>query len=244
MDQNTDYINKLDAIADTYHHADIPDKFIEELCQDYTLNWLFEKLGNSAKILELGYGDGIISHALAAKQLPFEIVEGSPRVIEGAQKALPEVQITQSLFETFKPAKVYDCILALHVLEHVDEPVELLQTMSSWLEPGGTIVIIVPNKNSLHRRLAVHMSLQSELDSLSPRDLMVGHQRVYSLQTLGADVEAAGFSVVETAGFFLKALPNSMMLEYDLKLIQAMNDISPDLPPDLLANIGMVIRHR
>ena len=55
-------------------------------------------------------------------------------------------------------------------------------------------------------------------------------------------MEAAGLTVVEETGFFLKSLPNSMMLEHSHELIRAMNEISPELPPELLANIGMVIR--
>ena len=123
----------------------------------------------------------------------------------------------------------------------MDDPVALFSQMASWLSENGAIVVIAPNRNSLHRQLAVKMCLAEELDTLSPRDLVVGHQRVYSHETLRHDVEAAGLKVVEETGFFLKALPNSMMLEYDDLLIQAMNEISPALPPELLANIGMVV---
>ncbi len=236
------YISKLDHIAEEYHNADIPDKFIEQLCQEHTLAWLFEQLQGKTSILELGYGDGIISHAMAGANFAFEIIEGSPRVVATAQKALPGIVIEQTLFELFEPVKTYDCILALHVLEHVDEPVKLLQRMKTWLSDDGAIVVIVPNKNSLHRQLAVTMELQNELDDLSPRDHAVGHQRVYSHQTLRQDVEAANFCVVDETGFFLKTLPNSMMLEHSEALIRAMNKISGQLPPELLANIGMVIR--
>lgn len=244
MDPNKKYINKLDAIAEEYHNAEVPDKFIEERCQEYTLSWIFEKLEGRQSILELGYGDGIISHALASRKLPFEIIEGSPKVIETAQRSLPGIKITETLFEAFQPKQRFDCILALHVLEHVEEPVELFTRMSSWLEEGGSIVVIVPNRNSLHRQLAVIMGLQTDLDALSPRDLKVGHQRVYSHETLRADAEAAAMQVVESTGFFLKPVPNSMMLEYDESLLKAMNDISPALPRELLANIGMVVQHK
>ena len=182
-EQEQAYVRKLDLIAEEYHNAEIPDKFIEGICQEYTLGWLFDQLGDKQQILELGYGDGIISHALANKGLPFEIIEGSQKVIASATQSLPGISITKTLFESFAPDKRYDSILALHVLEHVDAPVELLKRMHSWLDGPGTIIIIVPNKNSLHRQLAVTMGLQDALDDLSPRDHAVGHQRVYSLQT-------------------------------------------------------------
>ncbi|HIG44842.1 MAG TPA: class I SAM-dependent methyltransferase [Gammaproteobacteria bacterium] len=242
MDHEKEYVKKLDRIAEDYHSADILDKFIEGACQEYTLEWIFDKVTNKQNILELGYGDGIISDALARKGFGFEILEGSPKVIETAVQALPgNIKIIETLFETYQPDQRYDCVLALHVLEHVDDPVELFSRMASWLSENGSIVVIAPNSNSLHRQLAVKMGLAEELDTLSPRDLVVGHQRVYSHETLRCDVEAAGLKVVEETGFFLKALPNSMMLDYDARLIQALNEISPALPPELLANIGMVV---
>lgn len=242
MDHEKEYVKKLDRIAEDYHSADILDKFIEAACQEYTLEWIFDKVTNKQNILEMGYGDGIISDALARKGFGFEILEGSPKVIETAVQALPgNIKIIETLFETYQPDQRYDCVLALHVLEHVDDPVELFSHMASWLSENGSIVVIAPNRNSLHRQLAVKMGLAEELDTLSPRDLVVGHQRVYSHETLRCDVEAAGLKVVEETGFFLKALPNSMMLDYDARLIQAMNEISPALPPELLANIGMVV---
>ena len=44
----------------------------------------------------------------------------------------------------------------------------------------------------------------------------------------------------EEAGFFLKALPNSMMIEFNPKLIEQFNLISDSISPDLLANICVV----
>src|SRR5437899_6862993 len=110
-------------------------------------------------------------------------------------------------------------ILASHVLEHVDDPQSILRLTSSWLTETGKIIIVVPNRNSLHRQLAVIMGLQPELDTLSKRDLMVGHQRVYSLQSLEQDIDQAGLRLVDSSGFFLKVLPNSMMLDYSRELL-------------------------
>ena len=84
------------------------------------------------------------------------------------------------------------------------------------------------------------MGLQPQLDTLGKRDLLVGHQRVYSLQTLEEDLNHAGFQVINRTGFFLKTLPNSMMKEYSPELIQALNVISSEIPPQWLANIGVL----
>ena len=132
--------------------------------------------------------------------------------------------------------------MATHVLEHVDKPVLLLERMRNWLSPNGIIIIIVPNCESIHRQLAVIMDLQSNLDTLGERDKLVGHQRVYSFDTLESDIIKAGYNTLDKKGFFLKVLPNSMMLNFNPKLIEALNIISNILPNNLLGNIGIVIK--
>jgi trans-aconitate methyltransferase len=181
----------------------------------------------------------VFSAALHNRNISFSIVEGALSLVQEVQKRYPEVKIYHELFEAFTPAEQYDVILATHVLEHVDEPVALLKSMKAWLKPGGIIIVIVPNKDSIHRRLAVKMGLQPRLDTLGQRDLLVGHQRVYGLDTLRQDLEEAGYCVNHQTGFFLKVLPNSMMKGYSPELIKALNEISEDLAPDLLANIGV-----
>jgi hypothetical protein len=84
------------------------------------------------------------------------------------------------------------------------------------------------------------MGLQPALDSLSPRDHLVGHRRVYTMDRLRADVESAGLRVTGEIGWFLKTLPNSMMLGFDEALLRALYGISDELSPRLLANIGVV----
>jgi hypothetical protein len=130
-------------------------------------------------------------------------------------------------------------VLALHIAEHVDDPVALFRLVRGWLAPGGAIIVMVPNARSLHRRLAVRMGLQPRLDTLSARDHLVGHQRVYDLAGLRTDLAAAGFTVEEEFGYQLKTVPNSMMGEWPMGLHEALNDISDELAPDVLANIGV-----
>lgn len=233
---------KLNEIAESYHNQDVmQDKMIEDLAQDYTLDWIFDQMADGQTIMELGYGEGNVTKALVDRGYQPTVLDGAGILLEKAKRIHGDKIITQhGLFENFAPEQKYDRVLATHVLEHVDEPVALLNHIKTWLNPNGKIIIIVPNKESIHRQLAVLMGLQPQLDSLGKRDVLVGHQRVYSLTTLEEDVRAAGLKVTETAGFFLKALPNSMMLDYSGELLSALNKISPVLPKHLLANIGLV----
>ena len=234
-------MEKLDRIAADYHtNESIPDIHIENLCQEYFIEWLLQQIAVGSRVLELGYGDGIVTAALVKSGCELTVLEGSATLVDRARQAHPTVNCVHSLFEDFRADRAYDVILASHVLEHVDDPQAILRLISSWLVETGKIIIVVPNRNSLHRQLAVLMGLQPELDTLSKRDLLVGHQRVYSLEALEEDIRGAGLRPIESVGFFLKVLPNAMMLDYSRELLWAMNIISSSLPKHLLANIAVV----
>ncbi|QMS86680.1 class I SAM-dependent methyltransferase [Nostoc edaphicum CCNP1411] len=233
---------ELNKIALDYHmNENIPDKHIEDLGQIYTIEWVKKHLQGKTQILELGYGEGIFTNALVHDNYNVTLVEGSSVLIDKAKENFgQQVDYIHCLFEDYVPVKKFDAILALHVLEHIDQPRVLLNQMKQWINDDGVIIVIVPNQNSIHRKLAVIMGLQPALDTLSQRDLLVGHQRVYSLETLEADIKATDYHVIDTTGFFLKVLPNSMMLEYSQDLLMALNEISNSISKDLLANIGVV----
>jgi len=235
----------LERIAQEYHaNATVPDIHIENICQEYLLEWLRAHVPAGAHVLELGYGDGLVTAAMARHCARLTLIEGAESLVRSAAQLHPHVECVHTLFEDFRPTTGFDVILASHVLEHVNDPGAILNLMATWLSPQGKIIAIVPNRNSIHRQLAVAMGLQPELDTLSNRDHLVGHQRVYSMDGLVRDIEAAGLRVIETTGFFLKVLPNSMMLDYSRELLWALNVISPSLPSNLLANIAVIADKR
>ena len=166
----------------------------------------------------------------------------SSELVAEVKSKFSEVHVIDDLFEDYQPVIPYDLILALHVFEHVDDPVALAKHMKPWLSKKGEMVVVVPNKESLHRRLAKHMGLIEDLGELSTRDKLVGHQKVYSLEELEQDFIEAGYEVITKKGFFIKLLPNSMMLDYSPELISALNACGSDLPAELLANIAITCK--
>lgn len=230
-------VDELDKIVDEYHGSkDIPDKFIEDIQQDFSCEIMKKHLHfPDQEVLELGYGEGIISEFLRKQRCRLTIVEGSKKLVRVAQAA--GFHVEDSLFEDYVPRKPYDIVLANHVLEHVDDPIRVLKRMRGWLKPRGQIFAIVPNSESLHRHIGLAMGLQKKLDDLSPRDHLVGHQRVYSLRELEADFVDSGLKVLYKGGYFLKFFANGSMLEFSHELIKGFNELSRDFPPELCANI-------
>jgi 2-polyprenyl-3-methyl-5-hydroxy-6-metoxy-1,4-benzoquinol methylase len=236
----------LNNIAINYHLQNLPDMHIERICQEYEIDWLLENVKSAGrKVLDLGYGDGVNFESLA-RNCSLTLVEGSEELAKRATVRSSElgidVDVHCCLFEDFSAATSFDVILASHILEHVDRPVELLSHLSHFLRPGGVLIGLVPNAESLHRRLGVAMGLSKKLDDLSERDHLVGHQRVYDLAMLDNDLESAGFVMTNHRGFFAKLLANHQMLHLDERVLLGLLKMSDDMPTELCANLGFVAK--
>ncbi|MBC7994582.1 MAG: class I SAM-dependent methyltransferase [Rhizobacter sp.] len=234
--------------SDIYIKDSTGENFIENIINTTNLPALLSRLkvvnGDKA-ILEMGFGEGTITEPLLAAGYEVEIVEGSAKLCDNARERFgSKLKVNCSYFENFTPSRQFNNVLSLHVLEHVDQPADVVRKIHDWVAPGGQVIAVVPNAQSLHRELSVMMGLQEKNDSLSPRDVLVGHQRVFTLDQLAAHFEAAGFEITERFGYFVKVVPNSMMVGWNPDLIKALTSISVQLPPHLLANVGLVATKR
>ena len=183
---------ELDRFAETYYLNDaIADVDIEELAQRHSVPRLVEAI-DGRRTLEMGYGTGLITTELIAAGVQLEVLEGSARLCEVAAErhGADGLRVHHAMFEAFQPEQPYGAVLALHVLEHVDDAPGLARHIAQWVEPGGVLVAVTPNAQSIHRQLGVRMGLHDTLDALSPRDHLVGHRRVYDIDGLTADLVA------------------------------------------------------
>jgi 2-polyprenyl-3-methyl-5-hydroxy-6-metoxy-1,4-benzoquinol methylase len=235
----------LEKIA-TKYHLDVPaDIDIENKTQIYEFDWVNSHILHKSKVLDLGIGDGLILELLLKeiniKNFELDVVEGSIQICKKYENLKPKgLKIINSLFENFVASDRYDLIIMSHVLEHVKNPVKLMNQFSEYLKKDGLILGIVPNKESIHRRLAVLMGIQENLDSLSERDVMVGHLRVYSKETLLKDLENCDLKVMEMRGFFFKPFANYQLMQLNQEIIDGLLKLGELLPVDQLANIGFI----
>ena len=242
--------SKIEDFARNIYIKDMTgENFIENIIHATNLESILSRMVPAAPgdpILEMGFGEGTITEPLLKAGYRVDIVEGSSELCKDASARFPteQLRVNCAFFEQFTPAKPYMNILSLHVLEHVDDLSPVISNMLRWLAPEGRVIAAVPNAQSLHRQLAVSMGLQEQNNSLSPRDIKVGHQRVLTLDELEDEFNQAGFEVIERFGYFLKIVPNSMMVDWSPDLIRALTTISDQLPPHLMANIGVVARRR
>jgi hypothetical protein len=183
------------------------------------------------RVLEMGYTDRGWTDALLGRGFKVTIAEGSVyNVNYGREKYGPSLEIHQTLFEEFIPQEQYDTVLMSCILEHVFDPVVLLRKAKHWIRSEGRIVIIVPNKFSLHRRIGLEMNLIQSYDELGAEDLEVGHRRHYAIEDMLRDINTAGLSGRFEKGIFLKPLSSSQMKDWSDNLLTAFNRVGRYLP--------------
>lgn len=127
-----------------------------------------------------------------------------------------------------------------HIIEHLDEPVQLLKQARGWLAPKGRILIAVPNAKSLHRYIGVKLGMLPRIDAFNEQDVILGHKRVYSSDLLRRHVAEAGLSLEKFGGLMVKPLSNRQIeKQWSNELIEAFFAISEDLP-ELCSEIYVV----
>jgi len=158
--------------------------------------------------LEIGCGEGQITKYLLSK---FDFVTVIEPNLENFKLKGKKLETIQDELELVEPTVMYDSIVCTNVLEHVDNPVVFLNYMKEWAHDSSTIFISVPNARSYNRLLGVDAGFIDSPEELTDQDIDAGHQRMYNIKTLMADVEEAGFDIIESGTMIYKPLPNYLM---------------------------------
>lgn len=234
MIDSTSERQRLEDVAAVYDPSN-PDEefdyFTKRLHREVLAPWLVGE-----RVLEMGCATGELTSLMASLADTYHVVEGSKHNIEVAAARLPDVTFFHALWEEFTPEEPYTDVLLVCSLEHVDDPVGVLSNVRNWLAPSGRLHVIVPNADSLHRMVGVEMGILGTRGELSDSDVRIGHRRVYDVDGLRSDIEAAGYSVLHWQGIFLKFLANRQMLGWDWELIEALHRVGQRFP----ANCGEI----
>ncbi len=171
-------------------------------------------------ILEIGSGDRSFTNQIVKHNPSFErivSIEPSQTLLEIFKEKykFPEnVTITgENLFDlTPDTHGLFDTIIFIHVLEHVEKDREALTHMYSLLKPGGKILIEVPAMPSL---FSVH-------------DKMLGHYRRYNKTNFRAMVDENLYNIKKM--WFQDAIGMvGSFLFFKLKKIELKSDKGVDL---------------
>lgn len=192
-------------------------------------------------ILELGPAEGVMTELLAGTGKKLTLVEGSNLFCESLRRRFPDANTVHSLFEEFQAGELFDNIILGHVLEHVENPVDILSRAKDWLKPEtGRLFGAVPNARSLHRQAAVIMGLLPKEDVLNEMDLHHGHRRVFNPETFRNAFSQAGLVIEIFGGYWMKPISNAQIeASWTPKMIGAFMALG-ERYPDIAGEIYVV----
>ena len=158
------------------------------------LSWLSRTLRPALgdTILEVGAGIGNLSGRLMAKRILYVAAEKDPLYLHALRnRFLRTPNVAVQKLDPEQPGdfagleNCFDTVLAINVLETLDDPRSVLDYVRQTLKPGGKIVVLVPNSPSLFGDL----------------DRSLGHKRRYTASQAAELLRAAGFNVEKAESF-------------------------------------------
>lgn len=230
------------------HVAAYEGRSIYDFDNEILLNWYPQRIvslaGKAASVLELGLGHGFSTDVLSKHFTRHLVLEGSPAVIAAFKARHPDhpAEIVETFFETFSSQERFDLIVLGFVLEHVDDPVAIISRYKEFLAPGGRMFVAVPNAEVLNRRLGHLAGMLPDMQALSEYDVLLGHQRYFTVETLKQAAVAGGCRVEQVEGIYLKPFTTGQIvsLNLDRRIIDALCDIGigyPELSCGILAEL-------
>ncbi|MCE5311494.1 MAG: glycosyltransferase [Acidobacteriales bacterium] len=152
------------------------------------LNWMAKLLRRHVgdSILEIGAGIGHITARLMGRRLRYVATEKDPLYLHALSNRFlrtPNVEVRR--LDPAEPADysemqgAFDTALSVNVLEYMDDPASTLRSLHGVLQPGGTLLALVPEGRWLFGSV----------------DRTLGHRRRFSRRELRELLENAGFKV-------------------------------------------------
>lgn len=220
-------IERLEKINDFYKKGDLMDEMIIDR-EVILLKNTCKSFGNA---IEIGCGNGYSTERLYPLFNSYEVVEPSTKNINLLNKRIgKEITCHNMLLEDFNPSKLFDNIVFLNIIEHVENPVKSLKEVNNILSENGQVYISAPNCMSLNRRAGYNMGLLESFDTLAPKDYLVGHRRLYTVEMMEDHCKQAGLKIIHMKGIYLKPLSESMMYDLGMETIKAFYELGEDVP--------------
>lgn len=114
---------------------------------------MYLKASDRGRLLDVGCGNGRVLAQM--RELGWEVmgVEPDSEAVRIAKERFGLDVFQGTLEEAKFPDNSFDAITMNHVIEHVPDPIGLLAECRRVLKPGGKLVMVTPNIQSLGRRL-------------------------------------------------------------------------------------------
>lgn len=162
------YLNPRPSVAEfdriyppNYHAFDFSEKefgFVHKVRSRLEANRLLalcKGLGDDAKILDVGCGDGFhlrLLREFGNKNWTLEGLDASEKAVGAANRLGTKVHLGTAENNDL-PENTYDLAFLIQTVEHVEKPSEVLPAICRILKPNGKLVIVTDNTDSLDFKL-------------------------------------------------------------------------------------------
>src|SRR5262249_54437670 len=146
---------------------------------------------------DLGCGAGQFMRMAQAAGFSVSGVEINEMVAAKARQRTGATIFTANLESEAIPGVDYNVVAMLDVIEHVQEPVTLLERAREALADDGRLVVFTPNHDSLIVKVARRLDALSSGRIRGPVDQIFDsmHVTFFTVETLRKTLEAAHFKV-------------------------------------------------
>lgn len=166
--------------------------------------------------LELGIGHSKTIEHLSKYFSSLTVLDIETSLIEKYKKLYPSVKFINTFFEKFETSKKFDYIGMGFVLEHVENPQDIIKKYKKILNKNGMIFVSVPNASSLHRIIANKAGLLEDIKQMSQTDKKYGHVRFLDYAEWIELFNSCGIKVVYSHGLYLKPFTTLQIEELSL----------------------------
>jgi 2-polyprenyl-3-methyl-5-hydroxy-6-metoxy-1,4-benzoquinol methylase len=170
-----------------HHHDYLISPLLELLSQ--------EKLPSQTKprVLDLGCGNGSLSHLIAQQGYEVVGVEDSEQGVAIARRSFPDCHFIQASIYELPYAELensFDIVLSTEVIEHLLYPRELVRAAKKCLKPNGRLILTTPYHGYLKNLvLALSGKMDTHFNSLWDG----GHVKFFSVSTLAQLLETENY---------------------------------------------------
>ena len=178
-------------------------------------------------LLEIGCGYGFFLQEAAPYFEERCGTEFSPPAAARAGKVAD--QIWQGGIDAVHEERRFDCIVALHVIEHVYDPKAFMAQVTRHLRPGGHCILAAPDMNGFWRRL---------MGRKWPSFKYPEHVVFYDARSLQGLLAGAGLSAIKPLPYPHAFPLGQVCHKLRLPMLDSLSDLSIWLPGTTVAAAG------
>jgi 2-polyprenyl-6-hydroxyphenyl methylase/3-demethylubiquinone-9 3-methyltransferase len=206
---------KFDSIASGWWDPEGPFRPLHDL-NPARLKFVADRAGlEGSSAVDVGCGGGILAESLAGAGARVTGIDVAPRVLATARLHLHESgldveyrEITVEDFAAEMPGQ-FDVLTCMEMLEHVPDPLSIIQAAADLLKPGGNGFFSTLNRTPLAFALGIVGA--EHIARLLPRGTH-RYDRFIKPSELSAWLRRAGLVVRDIVGLHYNPLTRSVML--------------------------------